>query len=127
MNFARARVGGVNEYDDPMDVRGPSSIAVKYCESVRTTVCTELNELESHRGHTLLSKSLGHQHWVYTGLGRSCAVASLLLPVLSVYSAHRHTTTDVQDSLSQLRQACRSGIGVDATARAAAGEEEEAK
>ena len=26
--------------------------------------------------------SLGHQHWVYTSLGRSCAVASLLLPGL---------------------------------------------
>ena len=43
---------------------------------------SELNKLESHRGHTLLSKSLGHQHWVYTSLGRSCAVASLLLPGL---------------------------------------------
>jgi hypothetical protein len=29
----------------------------------------------SHRGHTLLSKSLGHQHWDCTSLGRSCAVA----------------------------------------------------
>jgi hypothetical protein len=43
---------------------------------------TELNKLELHRGHTLLSKSLGHQQWVYTSLGRSCAVASLLLPGL---------------------------------------------
>ena len=40
----------------------------------------ELNKLESHRSHTLLSKSLGHQHWVYTSLGRSCAVASLTPP-----------------------------------------------
>ena len=43
---------------------------------------TQLNKLESHGGHTLLSKSLGHQHWVYISLGRSCAVASLLLPGL---------------------------------------------
>jgi hypothetical protein len=28
----------------------------------------ELNKLELHRGHTLLSKSLGHQHWVYTSV-----------------------------------------------------------
>jgi hypothetical protein len=49
---------------------------------VQVHVRTELNKLESHRGHTLLSKSLGHQHWVYTSLGRSCAVASLLLPGL---------------------------------------------
>ena len=43
---------------------------------------TQLNKLESHGGHTLLSTSLGHQHWVYISLGRSCAVASLLLPGL---------------------------------------------
>ena len=43
----------------------------------------ELNVLESHRGHALLSKSLpalGHQHWVYTSLGRSCAVRCLTPP-----------------------------------------------
>ena len=31
----------------------------------------ELNKLESHRGHTLLSKSLGHQHSVYTSEPRA--------------------------------------------------------
>jgi hypothetical protein len=44
----------------------------------------ELNVLESHRGHALLlSKSLpalGHQHWVYTSLGLSCAVRCLTAP-----------------------------------------------
>ena len=44
---------------------------------------TELNQLENHTpwSHAAIFKSLGHQHWVYTSLGRSCtpAVTSLLL------------------------------------------------
>ena len=45
--------------------------------------CTELKKCkpQTPQGHSGL-RPWGHQHWVYTSLGRSCAVASLLLPGL---------------------------------------------
>ena len=44
---------------------------------------TELKKCkpQTPQGHSGL-RLWGHQHWVYTSLGRSCAVASLLLPGL---------------------------------------------
>ena len=43
----------------------------------------ELNELEAHRGHTLLSKSLGHQHWVYTRVTRFMYTSNTSILVFS--------------------------------------------